>query len=635
MSLKDIEKELYGREEEPEKDDFLVDLSKPKIDPEKTKWERNKPIGKVKKKEAKKRQTDFYQKKKKPYFLYGLIFILVIVLGWLGLAVAQKFTQGDKGVEMSFNTPEEILIFDPFDLEVEFENNSQNLLQGSTLILELPDNFRSMDGENSNILKREIGDLGTDLKKSETFRLLTLGEPNRVAKFKAYLQYNIPGFTTRFEKLEEIDLDVSGFALGLNLSLPEKTLSGEEFTFTINYFNNTTKNIFGFKIKTAYPLGFEFLGSNLPIESDEKNEWSLGDLGPREEGKLEIRGKISGNPNSFFEFKSGISIFSGEKFFDLGEKTAGLTILDSPLRLMIKSDSDNGIVSPGETVRYTVSYQNNTEITLEEVIIKLSLEGEMFDLSSIDTKGYLDSGTRRVIWNAGNTPELRLINKGGQGEVSFSTLVSSNYPIRSIDDKDFTLKVRAQLESTSVPIGIDKSETTAQAQLETRVAGQFNLLPKVLFRDAPSGIVNKGLLPLTVGKATNFTVHWKLVNYANDLKDVVLRAVLPQGVTWTGQLAGNYDNEPTYNDRTGEVEWKISQLPANTGVISKAKELIFQIAVMPSVNQVGQNIPIISSTNVSATNDFTGQKISFSVDELTSDLKDDPTTSSEDGIVKP
>ena len=52
-------------------------------------------------------------------------------------------------------------------------------------------------------------------------------------------------------------------------------------------------------------------------------------------------------------------------------------------------------------------------------IYKATLDSDMFDLTSVETSGYFDSGTKRVIFNAGNTPALRLINRGDSGSVVF------------------------------------------------------------------------------------------------------------------------------------------------------------------------------------------------------------------------
>jgi hypothetical protein len=143
-------------------------------------------------------------------------------------------------------------------------------------------------------------------------------------------------------------------------------------------------------------------------------------------------------------------------------------------------------------------------------------------------------------------------------------------------------------------------------------------------------------LPLKVGKSTNFTIHWKLINYNNDLTDVSIKTTLPQGIGWTGVIAGNYgDLEPQYNERTSELVWNIKDVPAFTGILLPAKELIFQINATPSLNQVGRYMELISEGTLTAIDVFTGQEIKIKIPALNSQLSADPTVEKEEGVVQP
>jgi hypothetical protein len=142
-------------------------------------------------------------------------------------------------------------------------------------------------------------------------------------------------------------------------------------------------------------------------------------------------------------------------------------------------------------------------------------------------------------------------------------------------------------------------------------------------------------MPLKVGQATNFTIHWKLINYSNDLSGITIKTVLPQGVSWTNMIGGNYgESAPTYNERTGEVIWQISKLSATTGVVLPAREAIFQIAAIPSLNQVSRYMTLINKMEFSAKDDFTGQDISFTIDAIDSRLSNDPSLINDDGKVQ-
>jgi hypothetical protein len=639
MALKDIEKRLYGMEEEPEEEKKVFE--RPEIPEEMTAWVRKpKPIGrleKIEKEEELKRPPKYYYKKrKKPFLLYAFIGILVGVLIWQGISISQKFFAKDSNIVLNFDVSEEVLVADVFDLRVEYRNDSPDLLQNAILVLELPQDVQSLVDEPEGIfIRRVLGDLGTGSDSVQQFKLVSNGEQGSVLNFKAYLQYSLPGFSSRFEKMISQDINISGSSVSFNLVLPQSIVSNDEFIFQIEYFNNTNHKLPNLKAVVSYPLGFEFISSNIEPE-ESKNTWIIEDVPAKGEGVIKIIGRVSGQAGSFFDFSTDLSLIENNQVINLGKKSAGLSIFDSPLRLKIGLSSAplDHIAKLSETLEYDIEYFNNTEVGLEEAIIKVSLEGEMFDLSSVKTTGYFDSGTKRVIWNAGNTEELRLINRGQGGIVKFQIDLKDQYPIKRMNDKDFFLKIRAELESPTIPSGVDLEKTIAIAEHQIKVSGKADLITKALFRDAPSGIVNKGTLPLTVGKATNFTIHWKIINYSTDIKDVVLISTLSQGVSWTGQISGNYGEEPEYNERTGEIIWRIPNIPATSGVVLPANELIFQISAIPSLNQVDDFMNLIEETTFSAIDDFTGKEIKFSVSEIDSSLKDDSTVESGEGRVK-
>ncbi len=638
MALKDIEKQLYGMsDDDQEKEDIFEE---PKVEPKKTTWQDMMPPDTIGKKEIefnmpKKPPTNFFQPKKKPIFLYVLAGFLLIGLVVEGVILANKYFSKDASIALDISSSEEILSADPFDLRIDYKNNSSNLLQDVTLVLEMPAEVKSLsDSVEGTFIRKDLGNLGTGSDSNATFRLIALGDANKVLNFKATLQYNLPGFSSRFEKSIEKEINISGSALSFDVVLPQGIISNEEFMFQIEYANNTEHALSGVKLQAFYPLGFNYIkASTDPAEGN--NIWSLGDLAARSTGKLIITGNIIGQTGSFYDFGSQLSMMLNGQSVSLEKKMAGLTIQTSPLKMALYvNNAMDYVAHVGESLEYRLDYQNNTEIALEEVIVKATLDSDMFDLTSVETSGYFDSGTKRVIFNAGNTPALRLINRGDSGSVVFRVNLKDSFAIKKLNDKNFTVKVQAQLESPSVAPNTNLLKTTGMTEIISKVAGKADLSALAYFRDANSGIVNKGTLPLTVGKSTNFTIHWKVINYSDDLSNVVIRAVLPQGVSWTGQVAGNYgESAPKYNERTGEVIWEIPKLPATTGIALPAREAIFQIAATPSLNQVGANMKLLGTTTFSAKDDFVGSDLDITVEAITSELKNDTTVKYGEGKV--
>ena len=128
-------------------------------------------------------------------------------------------------------------------------------------------------------------------------------------------------------------------------------------------------------------------------------------------------------------------------------------------------------------------------------------------------------------------------------------------------------------------------------------------------------------------------MHWKLTNYATDVRGVIVRAKLSQGVTFTGKVQSNVDGAPAYDASTREVVWRLDRVSATTGLLGTAPEAIFQVASVPDVSMRGKNVSLLGVTDLSATDDFTGIVIHSSAPEVTTALPDDATAAGQ-GIVQ-
>lgn len=638
MALEDLEKELYGMKRGEEEKREEIKEEKPPISEIPSGWTRKQEEVRPSVKRPSRPPIHFYQSRRPPVILYGILIFLLLILSGEGLLLYKKLASRERGVGLNFSLPEEIYLGAPFELKVEYFNNSQNLLKEASLILKLPKEFKSLSDitEDSVIIKRNLGDLATGTKASQNFLLIFIGKPHQVVQLEVVLQYNIVGFSGRFEKKFSRTITTNGPVLDFNLVLPEKIINGEDFVIQIEYFNRFAHPLKGLKFQLFYPLGFNFKNANLtPYQGN--NIWLLPSLEAKTNGKLEIQGNIIGQIGSFYEFGVQPFLIISDQIspISLEKKVAQIKLEESLLHLAILvNNSDNYIASPGEELTYQLGYKNNSSVTLEEVIIRAYLEGEMFDFQSIKTNGYFDSLSRQIIWQTATQPNLKMIQPGEEGKVEFKIYVKKDFPIKGINDKHFVLKVKMIMESPSVLPRSGLNKTVVFSENQTKVKGKTVLLSYALYRDPASGIINKGSLPLRVNQSVNFTVHWKIINYANDLSDIKIRSYLGPGVGWTGMIAGNYgDSPPKYNERTGEVIWEIENLPATTGLVLPAREVIFQVVVTPSLNQIDKYVKILETSELIAQDVFTGEKIRVEAPSIDSRLANDPTVKADEGKV--
>jgi hypothetical protein len=171
--------------------------------------------------------------------------------------------------------------------------------------------------------------------------------------------------------------------------------------------------------------------------------------------------------------------------------------------------------------------------------------------------------------------------------------------------------------------------------MENKVAGLITVGAAGYFRDAPSGAVNTGPFPPRVNQPTKYTIHWVLKNYSTDVTNIHAAAFLQSNTRFVKVLKSSIGAQPKFNPSSGEITWDIASLPATKGVVGEAVEAIFQIENTPAVNQVSQNVPLVGITRVEAEDTFTGQKLTNTDGEITTQLPDDLTLVDIDHDVKP
>ena len=567
-------------------------------------------------------------------FWLAVIALIVVFVG-SGFFIYQYLQS--RGLSMDIKSPAEVNIGVPFDLTVNFNNQSRNILKNAQLRLNLPDGAVVLGAsEEQRVFTEDLGDIGIGSLSQKTFRLLITKDENTIKQFQAFISYGASGIgQARFEEHKNFDLRINPAGVSLDLTPPDQVLSGAKFDLKINYHNLSQENFSGLELQLDYPASFSF-DSAKPKPSTDNNLWKLKDLSPNSDGNIIVSGSLIGPSSSFFNFdvKLYMNIF-GHRYL-INQKSGSVTISPSPLELTLSlNEQDSYIAQLDGQLVYAVSYKNNSGVGLTDVVIKVKLIGDLYDFGTLQSKANFNSITNTLTWNASNVPELKVLSAGDSGMVIFQIRVKNQFPIRRLGDKNFSLKAEAEISSPTVPYYLSAAQTTGLANLETKVAGATKIETKAYFWDASSGIANHGLWPPKVNQPTQYTVHWLITNYSTDIHNVEVRAFLESGVTWTGKVKGNTDSLPTYNDRTQEVIWTISKIPATKGVISSPLEVVFQIEATPDVTQAGNYQPLIKETSITALDDFTETRIQNQAAAVTTVLPDDLTIGQIKGIVTP
>lgn len=569
---------------------------------------------------------------------WGGVLITILILS-TGYFVWSFVKSG--GITFAFLGPDEAKSGEIKEFHFVLNNNSKVSLQEVEVKINLPDGVIAVDNPDQKTILYSLGEVTPRDSEDKIINLLITGEPKTVKSIEAVLRYRPKTLSSVFEKKEIKTVLISGSSFGLELVTLNQVFSEQVFPLEINWENLSSYTFDNVEIRAEWPSGFVFQESNPEIlsEGSEYNKWVLGELSPASHGKIIVKGFTTGQPGETKRIVLRLGMVKDNVFLPLAKTEGYTTLIRNPL--LISSLVNGEIIHNadlGETLNFVINYQNNYSTTLRNLVVKVVFSGDVFDFSTLQApNGVFSSRLKTLTWEGTKVPQLYALNPSERGSLLFSIKLKEDWPMRSQAQKNIVLEAHISIESSNIPEQLEVSELPRAATLNTiKLNADSEVIVGSYFRDASSKIANTGKLPLKANEPTDFTIHWKIINNFNSLKDVTIRATLPLWVEFTGQIAGNYgQNPPHYDSATREVSWKISSVPAGSGVLSKALEAIFQIKVTPSSSQINQEIDLLGNTFFTATDAFTGKNISLKYPVVKSTQLTDKTVFAGDGIVKP
>ncbi|MFA4999687.1 MAG: hypothetical protein WC519_03125 [Parcubacteria group bacterium] len=552
--------------------------------------------------------------KKTVWIIIGLALAVVMGIAYF------LFGRGFGGVTLTAKAESEARIGEPFNIVVTLENKSDEDISNTTISLSLPTGVSFADGGKDLRRTVKLKKIPAGAFERETFSVV-ITEFSEDKSFEAEAEYLPSSLGRTIRTSKDLSIKVERW-LTLNVEAPEKIVSGEEFEWIFTYENNTDKE---WNVDLDFEIPEE-LETDLPdkkikIAANERKSETFNGTAVMEEGKS-------------FTIKATAKGDIQKEEYIFGDAAAEVLMAPSPLSLNVSSTK--GIdepVHPGEEITYAISFRNNSDTIMRNVSVKAALIGEMFDITSINSRGEVNTTARTIIWNIGLIPELAEIKIGESRSLSFSIKINDAYPVRRLNDRNFTVGINAQIESSTVPYALKALKTVNVASITQKVAGKIEASAKALYRDAASGVINEGIFPPAAGQPTEYSIHWDVMNYSTDMSEVEISAETPPGVEFVRQVkidAGEFTADQT----NGRIVWKIPKVLATTGVLSDSLTAIFQIRATPNASQVGQYMPILGPTSITATDDFTGTVFSTFQEFITTELPSDGTVKQGEGTVK-
>ncbi|MFZ5559261.1 MAG: hypothetical protein ACOZAL_00485 [Patescibacteria group bacterium] len=572
--------------------------------------------------------ASLFNKKNLPKTLVVIIFIFVLVA--LAAIIWGRHSFSQANVEISIKTPKDIASGEEVVFTVGYKNNNRVNLNDAYLIINYPSGVFSLEGKEIYQEQRNLRTIQRKTQGQESFKVRFIGEKGEIKNIVATLDYQPQNINSRFENSASDRIEINSVLISIDIQGPENAMSGQDVNYLIEYENKTNENISNLRIEVVYSEDFKIKNSNpKPIEGS-NNIWLLDVLKAKEKKSINLDGTLEGEEGEDKILKVTISRIENEEFFQYSRLEYSTKIAPSPLLLFINLEGieeEDCNINPGQNLNYKIEFKNNTDVALGELILKLHLEDSVFDFRSIKLGGgvgFFDSRQNLITWGGGEVSLLNLLEPNQSGSVNFSINLKKPIPMSSYNDKNFQAEVAGEIGTLTVPAKFAVSELKITKELSCKINSEIDIKTKAYYYEPAPGIFNTGPFPPKVDELTTFTVHWQITNGSNDLEDVKVTAILPQGINWSNYYLNKISNSQVYyNERTKEVVWEIEKVPAGTGFILPAYELIFQIGLRPSINQIGQTPTLINETSLEAKDAFTGIILKDFSSEVDTSLPDD------------
>ena len=543
-----------------------------------------------------------------------VLFIVAIVIFLFG-----KPSFSEDQVVLELEGPTQAAVGDEVVYKVKYGN--QTKLELNNL------RFKFTYPEESVVLKddeipKELSETFTvdSLRDGESgekeFRAFLVGDRGNIKNAKVELEFRAGTIRSSFEKSDTLSTTLVSVPISLTLVAPPSIVSGQTMNYILDYRNESNDNISDIRFEFTYSDGFT-VQEQTPRPT-QTNIWSVPLLKRGQGGRISIKGTLIGREGEIKTVSVSLKREINGEFVNY-QKAATSSLISNPLLALdvFVNGSRDYSAHLEDRLQYTVRYRNNSTSNLIGLNLEVKLEGEMYNLETLDTNGgFYDSSSRTILWNAAAVSDFSALPPNKSGEVKFSVNIKDSFPSGGVERRNFSVKVAAKLRTPNIPSGFGDSEVATTDNLVTRVGTQPTLSQTAFYNDPAFG--SSGPLPPEVGQETVFTVHWQIINPGNDMSNVEVKAVLPTGVTWKSIVSVGLDqSEPTFNANSSEVRWNIGVLPQGTGVLTPKYEASFQVGIKSSV--AGQKPVIVKDGKFSGTDSFTKEQIILNVPDLTTD----------------
>jgi hypothetical protein len=564
----------------------------------------------------------------KKFFIFSIIFF-IISMGYASyMFLAGGNTVSNDNIDISILGNSFVAGGEELPFQIEIVNKNNSLLELADLVVEYPKGSTGDLSKDTERLRESLGTISPGAIRKSNMKVILFGEQGTTRQIRITLEYRVQGSNAIFVKEKFFDVTISSAPINLSIDAPSEVSPNQEVSLKVKATLNATKATSKILVRLDYPVGFQFISAK-PSPSVGNNIWNLGDLSPGAEKEISIIGKmidVSDGEEKTFHVYSGTQSSSNTTTIGLIFNSLSHTVLIKKAFIEAKLYI-NGMyqreyaVDAKTSVQGEIRWINNLENKVNDLEITAKISGNALNTRTISAKeGFYNSSKNSIIWDKNSQYTFNEVTSGSSGSVSFSIASLPLFSDVGGIISDPTINIEVSITGKQALDGNSISELKNSESKIVRIISDIGLASKALYYFGPFD--NIGPIPPKVENETTYTVSWSLSNTSNNISKTQIRSTFPQWIKFLGVVSPSLE-DLTYNPSTKEILWNVGTVKKGTGITEPGREVFFQIALTPSLSQVGQVPIILNNTVLTGRDDFANVDVRVNKASLNTRLPND------------
>lgn len=577
----------------------------------------------------------------KTFLLLSFAFFLVAAGVSAYLFLIGQNTISSDNIDIVISGPTTVDGGEEASLQITVTNNNTTDLLLADLIVEYPPGTRSAVDITKELprTRETIGTIHSGESVQKSMRAVLFGEEGSAQSIRVSLEYAVTGSNATLHKDKMYDVFLGSSPAGLTVHTVKKANSGQEIELAVDVSSNASVVTEDVLLIADYPFGFSFVSAQ-PRPTFGTNVWRVGDLPPEGKQKIKILGTIAGQDGDerIFRFATGIQPDPNERAIETPLMTSVQSVyIERPFIgvdfSIEESKADEHIAASGKVLRANIAWVNNLQTAIDNAEIEVRIKGDALDKNSVAAQnGFFRSVDNTLRWDSQSNDTLRSITPGQTGFVNFgfATLPKSGAAMMALRNPEIILEVTVRGQRVSESNVPEKLESTATTRVVINT--DATIAPRLTRISGP--FINTGPIPPQADKESTYTVTWSLTNTTNEISSGQVIGTLPSYARFMNVIDPTTESI-SFHEIGGLVIWNVGTLKAGIGGTTAPREVSFQIALTPSVTQIGKEAEIMGGIEFTGKDRFTGAEIHSNARPLTTRLSTEPSFKPNDGMVVP